>query len=37
MEACGGAKYDKFQLTTGTINVAQNIRGKAIHITASGM
>jgi hypothetical protein len=35
MEACGEAKCDKFQLTTGTINVAQNICRKAIHITAS--
>jgi len=37
MDARGGAKYDKFQLTTGTINVAHNICGKAIHITASRM
>jgi hypothetical protein len=35
MEACGGAKYDKFQLTAGTTKVAQNTCGKAIHITAS--
>jgi hypothetical protein len=36
MEACGGAKYVKFQLMAGTTKIAQNMCGKAIHIiTAS--